>query len=136
MEAVSAPTLQTHLAPDSEWACLVPETLPRSAQKLIGKKGKLNPIKLPLNVPLSFSDIYEEPLHQSKLQKWIRHSMGWLCFGLKEGRDWKASYANTYISGEGNIITLGGRTEPLKMVLCPMNQKKPKQKPEALLSPI
>ena len=60
--------------------------------------------------------------------------MGWLCFGLKRRRDWKASYANTYISGEGNIITLGGRTEPLKMVLCPMNQKETKkQKPEALL---
>lgn len=104
----------------------VPETLPRSAQKLIGKKGKLNPIKLPLNVPLSFSDIYEEPLHQSKLQKWIRHSMGWLCFGLKRRRDWKASYANAYISGEGNIITLGGRTEPLKNGFVPNESKETK----------
>lgn len=92
----------------------VPETLPRSAQKLIGKKGKLNPIKLPLSVPLSFSDIYEEPLHQSFLQRWIRHSLGWLKFGLKRKRDWKAAYADAFISDRGNIITLGGRTEPAK----------------------
>lgn len=110
----------------------VPETLPKSAQKLIGKKGKLNPIRLPLRVPVSFSDTYNEPVHQSKLQRWIRHSLGWLHFGLKRKRDWKAGYADAFISDKGNIVTLGGRTEPAKNGFIPNQSKEDKKETRAV----
>lgn len=90
----------------------VPETLPLGAQKIINNKnGPLHPMRIPLEVAVSFSDTYKEPIHQSGITKWIRHNLGFLKFGLTRKREWRAHYADAVTAKKGNIVTLGGRTE-------------------------
>lgn len=88
----------------------VPETLPASAQKMIGKKSRFSPFSLPLKVPVKCVDVYSENEHSPGWIKWLKEKTGCSKLGRKHERVWEAGYAHAALTDKGNIITLGGET--------------------------
>ncbi len=52
----------------------VPDTLPRSAQKMIEKESDES-FQIPLHVPVKCIDVYSEPEGSFSLVKWVRKEL-------------------------------------------------------------
>lgn len=89
----------------------VPETLPRSAQKIIYKNMGKEVLRIPLHVPVQFADIYTEPEEVSPVEKFVRKTLGFGKFGMKHSKEWTAHYANAKVTDKDcNVVSLGGIT--------------------------
>ena len=102
----------------------VPDTLPRSAQKMIEKESDES-FQIPLHVPVQCIDVYSEPEEVSPFVKWVRKNLGFTKFGMKHSREWVATYANAEVTTNNcNVVSLGGEAILTGLWLTRVNRKK------------
>lgn len=90
----------------------VPESLPRSARRMLDRNKKFNPLVVPIKLALALREVYLDPARTSAFMRWfapkVRRLWGFHRFGLSKTKEWRAITAITRVRNTGNVITMGG----------------------------
>ena len=122
----------SHLGNRYGMGLAVPETLPRTARKRLSGNKYINPVTLPLRARLTYNEEFKEHGKPSGFRDWVRHSLGFITYGMRRKPEWELLYDDVEVQEVGNIITMGGitveKSNGIKTQEVPSEGEPPKKK--------